>query len=162
MCVLYFGSMFLGCRQQQQTWLPVWKQPCCCLPAGATLASCIPVGIRIIQGDLSFVWSQQMSPSSTQWISHQVKFPYITIWNISYFVDFTRTQRDLMQLLHPSILQQLWRRRGKGLCIKPRSLNNGSLAWTARGEAICHGESGVPLSAIVECAGRLMRAGWFL
>lgn len=30
------------------------------------------------------------------------------------------------------------------------------------GKAICQGESAAPLSAIVECGGRLMRAGRFL
>lgn len=57
-CFIFGLIFFLGCRQQQKTWLPVWKQtarPCCCLPAGATLASRIPVGTRIIRGDHSFL-----------------------------------------------------------------------------------------------------------
>lgn len=56
----------------------------------------------------------------------------------------------------------VWR-RGNGLIIKPRGLNNKSV-WGGqpRGAAICHSESGVPLSPIVECGGRLMKACWFL
>ncbi|KAJ4932520.1 hypothetical protein JOQ06_010938 [Pogonophryne albipinna] len=60
---------------------------------------------------------------------------------------------------YPSVTLKEEKQRSLHGCIKPRSLNNGSLAWTARGEAICHGESEVPLSDIVECEGRLMRAG---
>lgn len=58
-------------------------------------------------------------------------------------------------------LQCHWR-GCKILWSKPWSRNNGSLAWMAPGKAICQGENAVPLSAIVECGGRLMRAGWFL
>lgn len=46
----------------------------------------------------------------------------------------------------------------RSLCIKPWRRNNGSLAWMAPGKAICQGERAAPLSAIVECGGRLMRA----
>lgn len=50
-CILV--QCFLDADNSKKTWRPVWQQTaraCCCLPAGATLPSCIPVGIRIILG----------------------------------------------------------------------------------------------------------------
>lgn len=52
----------------------------------------------------------------------------------------------------PGVPLCLWGRRSRG----PALTNNGSLAWTARGEAICRGKSSVSLSAFVECGSRLM------
>lgn len=48
---------------------------------------------------------------------------------------------------------------GGGAKVSTSNLNNeGVRRGQPRGAAICHRESGVPLSAIVECGGRLMRA----
>lgn len=75
---------------------------------------------------------------------------------------FKQRQESFIASYEPwyHVIDALGGRGGKGLIIKPRGLNNESV-WP-RGAAICHRESGVPLSPIVECGGRLMRALWFL
>lgn len=166
---LKFDSVFLGCRQQKKTWLPARLQAveaCSCPPAGATLASCIPVGIRIIRRDHSFL-SQHRCFSFSFFLTHTILLHRIlTIHTAAYIQtwiknpDIVYSQNSTSAPRYP--LVTLKEEEQRSLASNPRSLNNGRLAWTAQGKAICRWQSGVPLSAIVECGGRLMRAGWFL
>lgn len=148
--------MFLSCRHQRKTWLLYESKPVVCLSPTYLLYSC---------GNKYKTEGPQLYALVLFIHCIYANLPacivaYIKVCINILFVYFRTFRRA--QLLHPNILLWHRRRRSKGPSIKSRSLNNGSLAWTAWGEAICRRESGVPLSAIVECEGRLMRTGWFL